>query len=68
MTTNLTGRIYRDDEAYERVEKPWILFIDTPDGHKEVRAWSPEPLVAHAMKWAKDRNASIELTIFGVQP
>lgn len=64
----MKGTIHRDDEAYEAVEKPWILFISTPDGNHERRAWSPEPLVAHAMKWAKDRGQSIELTIFGVQP
>lgn len=58
----------RDEEAYDACEKSWILFIDTPDGHKEVRAWSPEPLVNHAMKWAKARGVYIELTIFGVKP
>lgn len=62
------GTIMRDDEAYEQCdEKPWMLFIDTPDGAHERRAWSPEPLVAHAMKWAKDRGQYIELTIFGVK-
>ncbi len=59
----------RDDEAYERCEeKPWFLLIDTPDVTKRVRAWSPEPLVAHALKWAKDRGVRIELTIFGPLP
>ena len=62
------GTIMRDDEAYEQCdEKPWMLFIDTPDGAHERRAWSPEPLVAHAMKWAKDRGQYIDLTIFGVK-
>jgi len=64
----LKATIMRDDEQYERMEKPWSLDIESPDGSVVRKAWSPEPLVAYAFKWAKDRGVVVEITVFGVLP
>jgi hypothetical protein len=64
----LKAEIMRDDEQYERMEKPWFLFLESPDGSVVREEWSPEPLVAYAFKWAKDRGVVVDITVFGVLP
>lgn len=52
-----------DDEGEERA--PWELVIPSPDGPPYCRrAWSPEPLVRAALKWARERNLSITVIVW----
>lgn len=44
---------------------PWNLTIPSPDGKPYFRrAWSPEPLVRSALKWARERGIPITVIIW----
>lgn len=57
------AHIQFNQDRLDRDLAPWELSIDTPDGVYERQADSPEALVRHARKWARDRGVNLVIQV-----